>query len=174
MSKSKRAKWRGNVGSVDGNGASDGALPQNTSTAQGDGFSSIESAPAVPSDSSYVNLVKKPVRIETTEIELALHKCYDAAMPGFWRRASFSLWMSGLTTLITTTLSFVGFLYHMDETKSSWYNFFTRPMWIQIGAIIFCLVVGGAIEQSNVKRKGRYIKEAMRQYNGGGLSGTSR
>ena len=174
MSKSKKTKWRGSGCSVGGNGAQGGILPQSTSTAQSDGFSSIEKATPAPSDSAYVNLVKKPVRIETTEIELALHKCYDAAMPGFWRRASFSLWMSGLTTLITTTLSFVGFLYHMDKTKSSWCNFFTKPMWIQIGAIIFCLVVGGAIEQSNVKRKEKYIKEAMKQYNGGGLSGTSR
>lgn len=174
MSKAKKMKWRGNVGSVSGNGAPGGILPQNTSTAKDDGLSSIENNPGAPSDSSYVNLVKKPVRIETTEIELALHKCYDAAMPGFWRRASFSLWMSGLTTLITTTLSFVGFWYQMGETKSPWYDFFTRPILIQVGAIIFCLVVGGAIEQSNVKRKGKYIKEAMRQYNGGGLSGTSR
>lgn len=174
MSKSKKTKLRGSVGSVDGNGAPGIILPQSSSTAQGDGVSSIEKTPPVPSDSAYVNLVKKPVRIETTEIELALHKCYDAAMPGFWRRASFSLWMSGLTTLITTTFSFVGFLYHMDKTKSSWCNFFTKPMWIQIGVIIFCLVVGGAIEQSNVKRKEKYIKEAMKQYNGVGLNGTSR
>lgn len=59
MSKAKKMKWRGNVGSVSGNGAPGGILPQNTSTAKDDGLSSIENNPGAPSDSLYVNLVKK-------------------------------------------------------------------------------------------------------------------
>jgi len=102
-----------------------------------------------------------------------LYKCYDAGKPGFWRRASFSLWMSGVTTLLTTGLTFISFLNNKTSADVSWYDFFTKPMKIQVGMIMLYLVVGGIFEQANAKHKQKYIDDVMKRYKTSDTKSTS-
>lgn len=123
-------------------------------------------APTKLSGQECIDLVPTPVRIGPTEIELELYKCYDEGKPGFWRRTSFSLWIAGVTTLITTLLSFGFFVYKKPENVSLC-NFFTPPMCFQIGLLLLYMVIGGGIEQVNCKHKKDYIDGVMKRYRGG-------
>lgn len=122
--------------------------------------------PTKLSGQACIDLVPTPVRIGPTEIELELYKCYDEGKPGFWRRTAFSLWMAGVTTLITTLLSFGSFIFKKPENVSVC-SFFTTPMRLQIGLLLLYMVMGGVIEQVNSKHKKDYIDGVMKRYRGG-------
>lgn len=110
-----------------------------------------------------INLVPTPVQIGPAEIELELYKCYDEGKPGFLRRASFSLWMTGVITLLTTGLSFLGFL-HTKDSGASWKSFFAWPVLVQICTSVLFVIIGGMGEQFNSRHKKDYIDGVMKRY----------